>query len=300
MASILDLSQPMGYGELRAATQQLKRRYHFWQTFSLGRSAAGRNIPVYVLGSGRPFALFCGTHHSLEYITSMILVEFTGLLCRQMETGESLSGFDIRRILRSRSIFIVPMLNPDGVELFLHGLSTAGQLAQGLAAITDDFSDWQANARGVDLNHNYNAGFPIVRRMEVERGITGPGPRRFGGPCPESEPETHALCNLCRRLPFARAYALHSQGEEIYWHYGARTPKKAYAIARELAASSGYRIAEPEAIASHGGFKDWFIQTFGRPGFTIEVGFGRNPLPLSDFPLIYDKVLGMLLLGMTL
>lgn len=296
----LDVSQPMGYGGLRAATRELRQRCRSLQGFTLGKSVLGRNIPAYVVGTGRPYALYCGAHHSLEYITAMLLVEFAHDLCSHAETGLPLAGFAVRGLLRERSAVIVPMLNPDGVELFLHGADTAGPLSQNLLLITSDFSDWQANAHGVDLNHNYNAGFQILQRMERERGIDGPGPRRYGGSCPESEPETRALCNLCRRLPFARTFALHSQGEEIYWNYGPRTPRKSFTIARELAACSGYRMAQPEAIASHGGFKDWFIETFERPGFTIEVGFGRNPLPLSDFPMIYEKLLPMLLLGLTL
>ena len=43
-------------------------------------------------------------------------------------------------------------------------------------------------------------------------------------------------------------------------------------------------------MASHGGFKDWFIESFGRPGFTTEMGLGENPLPLSDLDAIYEKL----------
>ena len=64
-----------------------------------------------------------------------------------------------------------------------------------------------------------------------------------------------------------------------------------------LGASSGYRVADPEGMASHGGFKDWFISAFGRPGFTIEFGLGENPLPLEDFEPIYRKTREMLLLA---
>lgn len=91
--------------------------------------------------------------------------------------------------------------------------------------------------------------------------------------------------------------ALHSQGEEIYWRYGDRTPVRARTMADILGASSGYRVADPEGMASHGGFKDWFISAFGRPGFTIEFGFGENPLPLEDFEPIYRKTREMLLLA---
>ncbi|MDR3645829.1 MAG: M14 family metallocarboxypeptidase [Clostridia bacterium] len=300
LSPVFDPTHPLGYPELCAATRQLGKSSRHFQSFSAGKSVLGRRLFVYVIGSGRPYALYCGTHHALEYMTSMLLVEFTHRLCAHCESGEPLAGIDVRGILKNRSVCIVPMLNPDGVELHLGGLKTAGALADGLSGMTADFSGWQANARGVDLNHNYNAGWNIVHAMEIESGITGPAPRRYGGPHAESEPETHALCNLCRKIPFSRVYALHSQGEEIYWQYGERTPKNAEAIAARLAAASGYALAQPEPIASHGGFKDWFIQVFARPAFTVEVGFGCNPLPLTDFPLIYEKIEPMLALGLTL
>ena len=85
-----------------------------------------------------------------------------------------------------------------------------------------------------------------------------------------------------------------SQGEEIYWDFGERTPEKSRLMAQVLAASSGYEMSEPEAIATGGGFKDWFISCFCRPAFTIEIGKGENPLPLSDLPGIHRTLEEML------
>ena len=132
--------------------------------------------------------------------------------------------------------------------------------------------------------------------MEQKQGIYGPASRQYGGTHPESEPETAALTALCRRVPFRHAMALHSQGQEIYWEYGPRTPPKARLMAGVMAASSGYLAAQPEGLASHGGFKDWFIEEFGRPAFTVELGRGQNPLPVSDLLPIYERVEEMLLL----
>ena len=46
------------------------------------------------------------------------------------------------------------------------------------------------------------------------------------------------------------------------------------------------------------GYKDWFILKFDRPGYTVEVGTGTNPLPLSQLEAIYEKVIGILVLGL--
>lgn len=301
MGKLFDETKPMGYEELCTAAVRLKQDYKFVQSFSIGRSVLGRSITAFIIGTGSPPLLYVGAHHSLEYMTSMALVKFAGELCEHIESGEKCCGRNIGTILSRQSVYIIPMLNPDGVELHLRGSSSAGALRERLNRVSGgDFSGWQANARGVDLNHNYNAGFKILQHMEVESGITGPAPRQFGGYRPESEPETHALCNLCRRMMFRRAYAFHSQGEEIYWNYGERTPKNSYAMAQALAESCGYKTSQPQGLATHGGFKDWYISVFARPGFTVEIGNGKNPLPLSDFEPVYDKLRNMLLLGLTI
>ena len=118
------------------------------------------------------------------------------------------------------------------------------------------------------------------------------------GDYPESEPETRALAELCRRIPFRHAVALHTQGEEIYWRYGDHTPPQSYLMAQVLGAVSGYAVADPSPTAAHGGFKDWFIDTFRRPAFTLELGRGQNPLPLREFESIYAKAREMLLLSL--
>lgn len=301
MVDFFDETKPMGYCELCSAVSNIKREYKFVQSFSIGRSVLGRKIPAVIIGKGSYPLLYVGSHHALEYLTSEVLVKFISELCASLENCEKINGHSIRTVLSKKCVYIIPMLNPDGVELHLKGLSSAPQLHDMLMRISGgDFSQWQANARGVDLNHNYNAGFKILRKLETENGITGPAPRQFGGNRPESEPETHALCNLCRRVMFRRAYALHSQGEEIYWSYGERTPKNSFEIAKELAKVSGYEVSQPSGLASHGGFKDWYINVFARPGFTIEIGKGKNPLPPSDFVPIYEKLRAALFLSLTI
>ena len=63
-----------------------------------------------------------------------------------------------------------------------------------------------------------------------------------------------------------------------------------------MATSSGYALDVPISIAEGGGFKDWFISEFKRPAFTIELGKGKNPLPIEDANEIYRRVREMLVL----
>lgn len=301
MEEIFDENRRVDYEWLIGSIRKLRCRFNDMQVFSIGRSVMGRRIPAVIIGTGAHPVLFVGAHHALEYITSAVLVKFAWELCGHIESGEKFHGINVRNIMGRKCLYIIPMLNPDGVELHQNGTDSAPYLKNRLIKISGgNFDGWQANIRGVDLNHNYNAGFRILRRLETENGITGPSPRQFGGYRPESEPETHALCNLCRRMMFSRVYAFHSQGEEIYWEYGDRTPRYSMSMAKKLAGTCGYAVGQPYGMASYGGFKDWFIDVFAKPGFTVEIGKGKNPLPISDFGAVYAKIEKMLVTGTVL
>lgn len=136
------------------------------------------------------------------------------------------------------------MVNPDGVAIETGGIAQAGRFAPLVRRVSKgDTHCWQANGRGVDLNHNFDAGWRDLRQREIAAGITEPAPTRFGGYYPESEPESHGLAQLCRREQFSMAAVLHSQGEEIYWQYGKHTPRCSLEIAHAMEAVSGYRVA---------------------------------------------------------
>ncbi|MBR1731487.1 MAG: gamma-D-glutamyl-meso-diaminopimelate peptidase, partial [Ruminococcus sp.] len=147
----------------------------------------------------------------------------------------------------------------------------------------------QANARGVDLNHNFNAGWKELKKLEIKSGITKPSATRFGGNRPFSEPETIALKNLCLKNRFSHVIAFHSQGREVYCVYK-NTPERSVVLGETFAKLSGYKVALPEEIATGGGFKDWVIGYLRTPAITVETGLGENPLPLSDFPSEYKRI----------
>ena len=105
------------------------------------------------------------------------------------------------------------------------------------------------------------------------------------------------MAALCRRFDPALLLAFHTQGEVIYWRYGDLDVPGARDIAATFAAVSGYSPEDTPYDSSFAGYKDWFIRSFRRPGFTIECGRGLNPLPLTDFPEIRRRCLGILTLG---
>ena len=70
-----------------------------------------------------------------------------------------------------------------------------------------------------------------------------------------------------------------------------------FEIGQKFANASGYKLANTPYNSSFAGYKDWFIQDYNRPGYTIEAGIGTNPLPISQFNQIYKDNIGILILG---
>lgn len=298
---IVSIKKKYSYYLLERDISYLKMKFPFITVGKIGVSVCGRNLYYIKLGDGSNKVFYNGAHHALEWVTSLLLMKFTENICKAYKNGKRIRGYDITQLLKKSTIYIVPMVNPDGVELVINGLKKSHPYYSELLRWNDGSSDfsrvWQANARGVDLNHNYDASFDLSKKAEKEHCIVGPGPTRYSGEYPESEPETKALADFTRKEDFKLVMAYHSQGKEIYWQYGDATPPIARSIGEIFTEVSGYKLGEVTGIASYAGYKDWFIDKFKRPGYTIEVGWGKNPLPLTQFHQIYEDNEEMLILA---
>ncbi len=285
---------------LKRNIEGLKKRYPFLQTGVVGRSGNGQEIPYLMFGEGPIKVGYNASHHANEWITTPVLMKFTEQMCRAYSLGLSLGDSDIRQLWQRTTFVIVPMVNPDGVNL------VTGEYAEGsreynaaLALNTDlPFPDgWKANLAGTDLNLNYPAGWEEAKRIKYAQGYTRPGPRDFVGTAPLSAPESLAMARFTERQNFRLILAYHTQGELIYWKYLNYQPENSLEIARRFSEVSGYAVEETPYASGFAGYKDWFIQTWNLPGYTIECGRGVNPLPISQFNEIYRDNLGILLLG---
>jgi g-D-glutamyl-meso-diaminopimelate peptidase len=242
----------------------------------------GKELTCLKLGEGSRRVHVNASFHANEWITSLALMTVVEELAAADVRGADFAGCSACGLLADNTLWFVPMVNPDGVDVVLHGAGANHPYRNELFAWNDgaaDFSDWKANIRGVDLNDQFPAGWDIER---ARRAVCGPGPRDYGGKAPLAEPEAQAMAALAEAVEFHRAAALHSQGQEIYWNYHDYEPAEAEPLASRLAAASGYAAVKLEG--SDAGYKDWFIQRFRRPGFTVELGLGVNPLPLSQLP----------------
>ncbi len=289
----------LDYNALMTYVNTLESQYPFLRVGCLGNSILGRSIPLLTLGNGARRTLFVATHHGMEWITSALLLRFVYDFCSCAERKTRIGGSMPHWMLESHTLYIVPMLNPDGVEYQIHGIAPDNPLRERVLKMngdSEDFSHWQANARGVDLNHNYDAGFSEYKQLEIENGTDHGSPTKFSGEAPESEPETAALANLIRTCEPRGLMTLHTQGEEIYYQSGGQTPPRAEKIAQLLAKSSGYRLSRTTGTAAYGGLTDWCVQVLRIPSFTIECGLGTNPLPYTQLSKIYCRLRGMLFL----
>ncbi len=283
----------------------LQKRYPFLRVTSIGKSVSGKDIPCIIMGAGSKKVCYNASHHANEWITSVLLMKFIENFCRSYIDDGILAGKSTRDLFEECTIHIVPMVNPDGVDLVTGALSRdsedykkAEDLAQGTGIPFP--SGWKANIRGVDLNLNYPAEWEEAKRIKYAQGFTRPGPRDFVGPEPFSEPESRAMGEYTRNNDFALTLAYHTQGEIIFWKFLNFNVPGAYDIALRFSEVSGYSPELTPINSGYAGYKDWFIQDFGKPGYTIEAGRGTNPLPISQFPQIYQDNIGILILGAVL
>lgn len=292
---LINGKQNYDYNILMNDIKKLQSVYPFLQTPTIGSSVLGRNIPEILLGNGAKRVHYNGSFHANEWITTPILMTFLNDYLLSLTNQQQIRGISTPFLYQQTLLSIVPMVNPDGVDLVLHGPPEDEPWHSQVIEWNNgslDFSGWKANIRGVDLNDQ----FPAKWALERDRNPKEPGPRDYGGEKPLSEPEAIAMADLTKNMDFARVLAFHTQGEVIYWGFENLEPPENEVLAEEFSRVSGY---EPvKTTNSFAGYKDWFIQDWRRPGFTVELGKGVNPLPLSQFDEIYENVLGIFLSGL--
>lgn len=297
---IVTTDTPITSARNEALIQELARVYPEIRTEIVGLSAFGRPIRAMVLGNGPRKVLFTAAHHANEWITAYILLKFAEELAQAIRDGGRIFGVPAQTINTYTTVYLIPLVNPDGVDLVTGALdenspeyALARRLSENYPAIPFP-EGWKANALGVDLNLQYPAGWLQARDIKFSQGYTLPGPRDFVGRAPLTQPESRAVADYTEAVDPAMVLAYHTQGQVIYWKFRDVFVPGAQALGEEFARLSGYKLEDTPYESAWAGYKDWFIQEFGRPGYTIEVGLGENPLPLSQFDDIYRQNIGIL------
>ena len=277
-------------------------RYPFVKTGQFGKSVMGRPLWYLSIGEGEKSVFYNAAHHANEWITVPLLLSFAEKLARAYAEGGKIFGRSAKEIYQSAAVYIAPCVDPDGVDL-VTGELTSGEFYDGAKRIAQNYpnvpfpSGWKANIRGVDLNLQYPAGWENAKAIKFAQGVTSPAPADYVGSAPLAAPESRAMYDYTLALDPSLTLSYHSQGRVIYWRFLDYEPANSRAIAELFASVSGYAVEETPYASGFAGYKDWFIQDYDRPGYTIEVGEGVNPLPLGDFPAIYRDNVGILTYG---
>lgn len=300
---IVDTTVPITSESCNRMILEITARYPFCRSEELTQTAYGRPVRTLVIGNGERKVIYSAAHHANEWITALILLKFAEEFAQAIETGGQIFGTDARELARQVTIYMVPMVDPDGVDLVVGSIPpedpqyiTARNMALDYPEIPFP-SGWKANLLGVDLNLNYPAGWLQARQIKFRQGFTRPGPRDYVGRAPLDQRETKALAGYTDYIRPELVLAFHSQGKEIYWQFEDYFVPGAEELGMLLAQVSGYALADVPYASGFAGYKDWFIKNYRRPGYTIEVGSGENPLPLSQFPEIYEDNLGILVVA---
>ncbi len=297
---IVNTQVPITAASCERMIHEIVAAYPFCRTETITSTAFQRPISTLVIGTGPRKVLFTAAHHANEWITTLVLLKYAEDLAEAIRTDGILFGQKAKEMAEAVTIYLIPMVNPDGVDLVTGAIQPGTLQYETARSLADNYPDipfpdgWKANLLGVDLNLQYPAGWLRAREIKFSQGFTKPGPRDYVGRAPLNQRESIALAGFTEDIDPALVLAYHTQGKVIYWQFMDYDVPGARELAEEFARVSGYALEDTPYESSFAGYKDWFIRKFRRPGFTIEVGSGINPLPLSQFEEIYKDNLGIL------
>jgi hypothetical protein len=282
---IVNPNQTYSYEQMMTDAQKLEERYpELVKTSVIGHSVEGRDLLLIRLGTGPKKLLLLGAHHAREYITATFLMETVDEYAHAFASGKAYGIYDLVALFSEVTVFIVPMVNPDGVNLVQNGVDAASdpEKVKGMRMLKDSYAEWKANINGVDLNRQYPCFWD-----EKRSNTDVPSSEMYKGSAPATEPEVQAVMTLCEQTEFLLAASFHTKGEVIYWADSGTEDAIAAgaAIAQSLSDVSGYElmpVSEDPAVYG-AGFENWFRQDFERPAFCVELSpAGNGSAPHDD------------------
>ena len=282
----------------------LRVRYPFIRVGTVGTSVMGQNLYSLTIGEGENEVFYNAAHHANEWITTPVLLKYLEDYAESYSQGGEIFGYRAETLYTAVTLYTVPMVNPDGVDLVNGAIDADSSFYRQALAYGRNYpqipfpSGWKANIEGIDTNLSYPAVWERAREIKFSQGFTSPAPRDYVGTAPLAAKESAAIYEFTRAHDFLLTLSYHTQGEVIYWQFLNYMPPNAREIGALFSSVSGYALEETPYESSFAGYKDWFIQDYNRPGYTIEAGSGQNPLPIRDFQKIYRDNIGILASGL--
>lgn len=301
---VVKTAEKYSFEQMEADIQALQQRYgtSHMQVTAIGTSADGRKIYDIIVGNPNAgkHILIQGAIHAREYANPLLMMKQIEDALAFYDTG-SYHGRKLSDLLNQVAVHFVPMANPDGVALSQFGLDAIRSLPlkqtiqsayasdQAAGRTTQEFDRylerWKANARGVDLNHNFDALWTNTSSNWMLPSYSG-----YKGLTPVSEPESQALVSLMNsNYPWAAVLNYHSMGKVIYWDIeGNKERERSRQLAQLMSeATGGYQMLYS---GGGGGFKDWAqLREKPVPSITVETGKADCPMPMSEFDSVWAE-----------
>ena len=276
------------YGDMKQDIKELTRAYPDALHYKVfGKSCDGRNIYCLYLGNrkAKKQIFVTADMHAREYINAQLVMQCVEYYCKNYDTG-SYIGTAYKDLFHTVCIVIIPMVNPDGVAIATGGPSAinSSKLRKKLESmpVSGGYSNWQANARGVDLNRNFGNYDGTGSGGKYN---TSPCYAYYGGSQKDSEPETWAVMTAMDTCKNVKAYLnIHSMGRTIYY---SGTDSQKLAACRDLAtfiqSINGYSLVDESASTNdHGDLEHYISKTYGKPYVCIETG---TSIPVAHWEL---------------
>lgn len=290
--------QKYTYNEMKEDIQALSKKYGEILSYkSLGKSWDNRNI--YQLTLGNPNAekvvVVQASIHAREYMTTQLVMKQIEFYCANYYTG-TYKGNYYSELFDRVCFRIVPMSNPDGVTISQYGARAIRNtsLRNKLKTICKVFgrgrqsyyTTWKANARGVDLNRNFDARWDILATSVHSASGSG-----FKGSSAVSEKESKILVELANREKPTAVISYHAMGRILYWNFGqtGSARNKELALLSKIRSETGYRPVVSYSKYQSAGYGDWIAIKKKLPTVTIEIGSVSCPLPQSQFSSVWKQ-----------
>lgn len=287
------------YEDMEKELKNLAKTYaSYTKLGSLGKTFDERDLYCMRIGEAKAShsILIFGSIHAREYLTTELVMMQMKDFLKNLEEEETYAGYTYPELLEDTAIYVLPMVNPDGVTLSQFGLSGIQgeevrekvlqiQEMDGAADQDSYFSGWKSNAEGIDLNRQFYAGWE-----EYQDNVGHPSADHYKGEEAVCTVEANVLTVLTERLKFDRAIAYHTQGSVIYWEPYEEGPleKVLSSFASAISETTGYPMAGNTSL-DRAGYRDWAIEEPNVACITIEVGRGGNVLPRSQISTIYQE-----------
>ncbi len=283
---VVDPYHAYSYEEMLEDAQELQSKYpELIALDTIGQSVEGRDLLLITFGKGARNIFLNGSIHACEYISTTYLMFMIDQYANAYRNGGTYDGHDIKTLLDDVTFCIVPMVNPDGVNLVQNGIEAAEDPEE----ISDIFTgggDWKANIRGVDLNRNFDNNWYVVRPANK------PAPYGFKGYAPLSEPESKAVADYLNATMCWAFISFHTKGAGLY---GWNDPNKAYypeldSMVSRILDAGRYAKFTDTPDTDYGTFAGYARETFLKPTLTVELCryIPASPYPDEEFDSVWE------------